>query len=260
MYCLKVREGTERIEVRRTGSAFVPTYLPAPSDSEPANSRKLIVPGYVFTLQALRLASPVPPEEWRIIEALSNSAPSFADDDGKIIFGPLTGLDDIIVSMEDDAVTIRAVLLGKARTFRIGIRRGAPESNPAPAEDKAPEKAPDQEESKMEFSRELMDRILADAEVNGIHAAAKAAGVPWQTVSSWARKAGRPIVPKQTRKPAEKAKEKSSPRNSAQPSGAEKPEAGRSPLEIENAVLRERVVKLEAKIQKLQNAINELMK
>ncbi len=261
MYSLKVIEGTERIEVRKWGSAFVPTYIPAPSEAEPGNVRKLVVPGYIFTLQMVRLANPVPPEEWQIIEALSDSHPTVVDDDGQIISGPLMGLEDIIVRIEGDAAEIRVNLLGKGRSYRIRVQHPSPEVESAP---EAPQPAGNttegQEDTEMEYTQERIDMILADAEANGIHAAAKAADIPWQTILSWARKTGRQITPKQVKKSAvRKAGKTAAPAKAASPANPASKD-NRSPLEIENAVLRERIAKLEAKIQKLQSAITELMK
>ncbi len=256
MYCLKVREGAEKYEVRRISSAFVPTYLPAPSASESSKERKIIIPGYIFTLQNHRLGSQVPPEEWQIIEALSDSRPTVINGDGKIISGPFMGLENIFTSIEEDAADIRVSLLESTRYYRIRIRHGEAEDESSPDETQPGETAPDQEETNMEYTQERINMILEEAEKNGVHAAGKAYSIPWQTIISWARKAGRQITPKKTNKPA---KGKKNNKKTTIAKKAETLKTKHSPLEIENAALRERIANLEEKLQKLQNVMNILM-
>ncbi len=235
--------------------SFVPTYLPAPSASESGRERKIILPGYIFTLQNHRLGSQVPPEEWQIIEALSDSRPTVINSDGKIISGPFIGLENIFTSIEEDAADIRVSLLESTRYYRIRIRHGEAEDKSSPVEMQPGETAPDQEETNMEYTQERINMILEEVEKNGAHATSKAYGVPWQTIISWARKAGRQITPKRTNNQAKGKKSK----KTAIAKNAETLKAKHSPLEIENVVLRERVASLEEKLQKLHNVMNILM-
>ena len=97
MYCIRVKVGQERLLVGMYSSAFIPSYISA--EAHPyKGERKLVVPGYIFTIQKESKAILVPEEEWRIIEALSDTQPSFVDDMGKILSGPLLGLDDLVIS------------------------------------------------------------------------------------------------------------------------------------------------------------------
>ena len=263
MYSIRVAEGRERVEVRKYSSAFVPSYIPAPqpdaSEPVPGGTRKLIVPGYVFTLRAERQAVPVPEDECRIIDALSSSRPSVIDDTGKIVSGPLAGLEDAVAGVETDRVLIRVRLLGKTREYWIRVRHEAEDAVPSSGPVSSAGNTLGQEEAAMAYTREQIDTILADAEIKGIHAAARSAGVPWQTVCSWAKKSGRQITPKAEAADKKRTGSAAGVKKTEQSPPETVPESDLSPLEIENAVLRERIRKLENKIQKLKKAIAELM-
>ena len=91
----------------------------------------------------------------------------------------------------------------------------------------------------MSRSRVTIDS-LADAVMEGL---TEYADLATDDMKVAVRKAGKTAAPAKAASPANPASKDN-----------------RSPLEIENAVLRERIAKLEAKIQKLQSAITELMK
>lgn len=260
MYSIKVKEGRERVEVRYYSSAFVPTYVQAPQAGAPSKGiRRMIVPGYLFSIRKEKNADPVPEEEWRIIEALSDAHPTFVDEEGKIVSGPLAGIEEYVVRTEEDRAEIRATLMGRERKYCLALHRRAEDRTQPEGGGEAEEKG----ETEMEYTQEQIDAVLADAEANGIHVAAKNAGVPWQTALKWARASGRNIPsrwngPKKKKKaPSAKDRTDTEPENAVDSVSADGEE--RSPLEVENAVLRERIAKLEAKIQKLQKAIAELM-
>ena len=79
MYCVKVEPGKERIKVRQVASGFLPSYREADEKGRPDERKRFVVPGYVFMLQYAPGAVPVPEEEWKIIEAISDPAPSTLD-------------------------------------------------------------------------------------------------------------------------------------------------------------------------------------
>ena len=255
MYCIKVTEGRERIEIRKYSSAFLPSCVSAGSQSGARNIRMSIVPGYIFTIRKESKAIPVPADEWQVIEALSDSHPSYIDENGAIISGPLAALNALVTSVKEDRVKIQASLLGEKRTYWIPVRSAAEEPAPVPdpqagirEENKEENKG---ENKKMEYTQEQVRKILAEASVSGVHAAAKSSGVPWQTVLRWAREAGTQLP---SRPASSKAGKKAK-------TGAKKPAANQdlSPLEAENAALRERVALLEEKVRKLRQAIEQLM-
>ena len=74
MYALKIENGKERIRVRSYASAFIPSYTSAAEDS--MGKRLFVVPGYIFLPKMISGAEKVPPTEWNVIEALSDSHPS----------------------------------------------------------------------------------------------------------------------------------------------------------------------------------------
>ena len=296
MYCVKVEPGKERIRVRHFTAGFLPSYMPAKdpdvpfaltnADSAPVPDarkkvRKLIVPGYVFSLQYTPGAKPVDEGEWRIIEALSDSHVSTYDfENGTFVEGPLVGMDPYVVHAGNDFVQIRTMLLGEERDYWVTAARPA-----APAPLSAdPEESGDREQSDaaegdqmpteaantkavdpINYTREQIEAILLDAEKIGVHAAARAHGVKWQTVRSWAQKSGKEIHPKQSRKTAGtggKAKKETRKKTETKPSRGRK-KAADSPaahsLEAENAALRERVASLEKKIEKIRKVLAELL-
>ncbi len=207
MYCIKVPEGQERKELIKYSGAFLPSYISVDSDSTSIYGsrgiRRFIVPGYIFSIHKEGKAVTVPEKEWKIIEALSDSRPSFINEEDKIVFGPLACLNDLIKSKEGDRIQIQANLLEQDHIYWIRVRKAAEEAVPPKAEEPAPQ-APDTEEKPAPAAQEAgvkkkvnpqdqKEQILADAEKFGIHAAAKSAGIPWQTVLRWAREAGRQI-------------------------------------------------------------------
>ena len=246
MYCIRVAVGKERLLAGTYNSAFIPSYISV-KGYRGRSERRHVVPGYIFTIQKENKAILVPEEEWHIIEALSDIQPSFVDDMGKIVSGPLLGLDHLVVSTTKSKIQIQADLLGERRTYWIKVKNS--DKDVSSSEKQVEANMRDRGERKMENTQEQINKILADAEVNGVHAAAKKAGVAWQTVLRWARKAGKQIPPK-----AKKKKEF----KQGKPFSTSATNTNLSPLELENAILRERVTFLEEKVQKLQKAVAEL--
>ena len=75
MYAVKVEFGKERIRVRHYRDGFLPYYIScAESD---VGKRKLVVPGYVFTMTKVNGAEKVPDPDWAVIEAISDKQPSY---------------------------------------------------------------------------------------------------------------------------------------------------------------------------------------
>lgn len=258
MYCIKVPEGQERQELRKYSGAFLPSYLSVDSNSTSIYGsrgvRRFVVPGYIFSINKDHKAVTVPEKEWKIIEALSDSRPSFINEEDKIVFGPLACLNDRIKSKEGDRIQIQANLLGLTRTYWIQVRR-AGEEEPLP-ESKEPAMETDKKDtSKMEFTQKQIRQVLIDAEINGIHAAARSTGVPWQTVLRWARERNLNI-PSRKHISARKQTEKATPETNEK-SATTNPDL--SQAKAENAALKKRVKQLEEEIRKLQKAITELI-
>ncbi len=296
MYCIKVTPGTERIRVRSISSGFLPSYAPAAdpdapfafSDADGAfvassgkNIRKLVVPGYVFSLQRSPRAKQVDPEEWKIIDALSDSRTSVFDSSGlKFTEGPLMGLENLVVQVGSDHVQIKAVLLEAERTYYVPVTIAPEELAEAEriqqtaVQKETPVKTEDKEMEEV-YSQDRIDVILADAENIGIHAAGRKYEIPWQTIISWKKKKAKAADAPKQEKVADRKGKKASGRKSAgeknpgrkkaaemkATAAAEDEDAAKEadPLEIENAMLRERVASLESKIEKMKKAIADLM-
>ena len=122
MYAVKVEQGRERPEVRKISTGFLPSYRVYTGSAEEKSVRWLVVPGYVFSLSMTRNAQLVPNEEWEIIDKLSASAISMLDKSGKILSGPLKGLDRYVTKTGKDYVQFCVNLLGEARTYRLPCR------------------------------------------------------------------------------------------------------------------------------------------
>ena len=259
MYCIKVPVGQERKELIKYSGAFLPSYISVDSDStsiyKSRDKRRYIVPGYIFSINKEGKAVTVPEKEWQVIEALSDPHPSFIDEEGKIVYGPLTGLNDLIKSTEDNRIQIQANLLGEERTYWIQVRN-AGEEKESTTENKQPDtKTEKKETAKMEYTQEQIRQILIDAEINGIHAAARSAGVPWQTILRWARER-KMNIPSRKHISARKRAEKANPETNEE-SATTNPD--HSQAKAENAALKKRVKQLEEEIRKLQKAITELI-
>ena len=186
MYAVKVEPGRERPEVRKISTGFLPTYRVYTGSAEEKSVRWLVVPGYVFSLSMTRNAQPVPNEEWEIIDKLSASAISTLDKSGKILSGPLTGLDRYVTKTGKDYVQLCVNLLGEARTYRLPCRiaegSGAAGENEGGASDMAV--------VNKELTEERIAAMLERAEKVGIHAAAGEFGIAWQTLAKFRRRAG----------------------------------------------------------------------
>ena len=140
MYAVKVEQGRERPEVRKISTGFLPSYRVYTGDER--SVRWLVVPGYVFSLSMTRNAQLVPNEEWEIIDKLSASAISTLDKSGKIVSGPLKGLDRYMTKAGKDYVQFCVNLLGEARTYRLPCRI-AEETEEAAGSSDVPASVPD---------------------------------------------------------------------------------------------------------------------
>ena len=184
MYAVKVEQGRERPEVRKISTGFLPSYRVYTGDER--SVRWLVVPGYVFTLSKTRKAEPVPDEEWEIIDKISSSAISTLDKDGKILSGPLTGLDRYVTKTGKDYVQLCVNLLGEARTYRLPCRIAEETEETKENEGGAPDMAGENKE----LTEERIAAMLERAEKVGIHAAAGEFGIAWQTLAKFRRRNG----------------------------------------------------------------------
>ena len=251
MYAVKVETGRERPEVRKISTGFLPTYRVYTGSAEEKSVRWLVVPGYVFSLSMTRNAQPVPNEEWEIIDKLSASAISTLDKRGKILSGPLTGLDRYVTKTGKDYVQLCVNLLGEARTYRLPCRIA--EEPGAAGENKGG--APDMAGENKELTEERIAAMLERAEKVGVHAAAGEFGIAWQTLAKFRRRAGgagagkpEPILKAGN---AKRGRPKVVKTVSQVLSAAE--------LEAENAALRKQVDELTAKLEKAMMTLARVM-
>ena len=287
MYAVKVVQGWERAEVRHISSGFLPTYR-VKTDSADRSVRRLVVPGYVFTLVRVRNAVQVPDGEWEVIDRLSDSADSAMDQDGKFVSGPLVGLEQYVIWRGPDFVELSVNLLGETRRYRLPcqVAEGTGELK------KNGEDVSGMAKEKTVYTDEQKAAMIARADEIGVKAAAEEYGVPWQVVAQakrWAaEKSGSEKTAsagkasgKKTRgkKAAAKGASDSVPSDkktrvrkpSVKKTGAavkeEKSEAGKNiapgrpatALEIENASLREQVKELKATVVKLKKALADML-
>ncbi len=117
------------------------------------------------------------------------------------------------------------------------------------------------------YTEAEQDEILERAKVVGIHKAAQEYGLTWQMVTSWSRKrkaaAEALNAPKsQDAKPEKLGKsgkpDKADKSDKSKADGKASP-ASNSKLELENAILRERVGTLAQQVERLKKAITELI-
>ena len=245
MYAVKVEQGRERPEVRKISTGFLPSYRVYTGDER--SVRWLVVPGYVFTLSKTRKAEPVPDEEWEIIDKISSSAISTLDKDGKILSGPLTGLDRYVTKTGKDYVQFCVNLLGEARTYRLPCRiaeePGATGGNKGGAPNMAVENK--------ELTEERIAAMLERAEKVGVHAAAGEFGIAWQTLAKFRRRAGGAGAGK----PEPGLKAVSAKRGRPKVVKAVAQQLSEAELEAENAVLRKQVEELTAKLEKAKKTL-----
>ena len=250
MYAVKVEQGRERPEVRKISTGFLPSYRVYTGDER--SVRWLVVPGYVFTLSKTRKAEPVPDEEWEIIDKISSSAISTLDKDGKILSGPLTGLDRYVTKTGKGYVQFCVNLLGEARTYRLPCRiaeePGATGGNKGGAPNMAVENK--------ELTEERIAAMLERAEKIGIHAAAGEFGIAWQTLAKFRRRAGGAGAGK----PEPILKAVSAKRGRPKVVKAVAQKLSEAELEAENAALRKQVEELTAKLEKVENTLTDLLK
>ena len=319
MYCVKVEPGKERIKVRQVASGFLPSYREADETGRPDERKRFVVPGYVFMLQYAPGAVPVPEEEWKMIEAISDPAPSTLDfANRKIVEGPLQAVEGNITAFEENRIRVYANLLGENRWYRLAVVPFVPEaaegsdgtgaagdagadgsdgaaadgagadgSDGTIAADGAGETAKGGAEDMSEIARsgytkEQEAQMIARAEEIGVRAAAAEYGVNWQVVAGMKRRAkngGKEAA--EEKKPAKAPKtEAAAPETAAAPektaAGEAAPKAAGTPaetatatetaasgnieaLKVENAILREKIEKMEAQVEKLRKALQELI-
>ena len=319
MYCVKVEPGKERIKVRQVASGFLPSYREADETGRPDERKRFVVPGYVFMLQYAPGAVPVPEEEWKMIEAISDPAPSTLDfANRKIVEGPLQAVEGNITAFEENRIRVYANLLGENRWYRLAVVPFVPEaaegsdgagaagnagadgsdgaaaygagadgSDGTIAADGAGETAKGEKEDMSEIARsgytkEQEAQMIARAEEIGVRAAAAEYGVNWQVVAGMKRRAkngGKDAA--EEKKPAKAPKtEAAAPKTAAAPektaAGEAAPKAAGTPaetatatetaasgnieaLKVENAILREKIEKMEAQVEKLRKALQELI-
>ena len=250
MYAVKVEQGRERPEVRKISTGFLPSYRVYTGDER--SVRWLVVPGYVFTLSKTRKAEPVPDEEWEIIDKISSSAISTLDKDGKILSGPLTGLDRYVTKTGKDYVQLCVNLLGEARTYRLPCRIA--EEPGATGENKGG--APNMAVENKELTEERIAAMLERAEKVGIHAAAGEFGIAWQTLAKFRRRNGGAGAGK----PEPILKAGSAKRSGPKVVKTVAQQLSEAELEAENAALRKQVEELTAKLEKVKNTLTDLLK
>ena len=319
MYCVKVEPGKERIKVRQVASGFLPSYREADETGRPDERKRFVVPGYVFMLQYAPGAILVPEEEWKMIEAISDPAPSTLDfANRKIVEGPLQAVEGNITAFEENRIRVYANLLGENRWYRLAVVPFVPEaaegsdgtgaagdagadgsdgaaadgagadgSDGTIAAEDAGETAKGEAEDMSEIARsgytkEQEAQMIARAEEIGVRAAAAEYGVNWQVVAGMKRRAkngGKEAA--EEKKPAKAPKtEAAAPETAAAPekttAGEAAPKAAGTPaetatatetaasgnieaLKVENAILREKIEKMEAQVEKLRKALQELI-
>ena len=245
MYAVKVEQGRERPEVRKISTGFLPSYRVYTGDER--SVRWLVVPGYVFTLSKTRKAEPVPDEEWEIIDKISSSAISTLDKDGKILSGPLTGLDRYVTKTGKDYVQLCVNLLGEARTYRLPCRIAEETEETKENEGGAPDMAVDNKE----LTEERIAAMLERAEKVGIHAAAGEFGIAWQTLAKFRRRNGGAGAGK----PEPILKAGSAKRGRPKVVKAVAQQLSEAELEAENAALRKQVEELTAKLEKAKKTL-----
>ena len=267
MYCVNVGEGKERARVRDYNSGFLPSYKPAfllPPDSlksrEPRPNdkgvKRFVIPGYVFLFQYAPRAALVPENEWKVIEAISDTHLSTLDPEtGQMIDGPLKEVNHLITQVNGDSIRLTVNLLGMQRQYWLRVSLASSADTENTTEIKTEE---DQTmKQKTEYSREQITAMLERAEKIGIHAAAEEYGIAWQTLTRMKRKMEKGDLSAETEKSSEKPRRKASNVQSGRKAG----DKGKSESEllVENEVLKKRIAELEAKIDKLQKAIRDLI-
>ena len=250
MYAVKVEQGRERPEVRKISTGFLPSYRVYTGSAEEKSVRWLVVPGYVFSLSMTRNAQLVPNEEWEIIDKLSASTISTLDKSGKILSGPLKGLDRYMTKAGKDYVQFCVNLLGEARTYRLPCRI-AEETEEAAEAKESKAKMADAASGMKELSEEQIAAALERAEKVGIHAAAGEFGIAWQTLAKFRRRNGGAGAGK----PEPILKAGSAKRGRPKVVKAVAQQLSEAELEAENAALRKQVEELTAKLEKAKKTL-----
>ena len=283
MYCINVTPGSERIKVRQVASGFNPKYREAEGKGK-ISDKRLVVPGYVFTMQFTPGARKVPDAEWKIIEAVSDPHPSTVDQrKRKMVEGPLKSIEDMISVIQADRVKVTAMILGEERSYWLPVDKledeasspekvadegaggdadaGDSDTSANSAEDSKEEKKRNAHQipkSKYDFTEEQKAAMMARTDEIGIKEAAKEFSVPWQAIAQLKRrereKNGIPVAPKAPKTGNRKRKK----------AAAGNPELSSPPediegLRIQNQMLREKLSKLEIRAEKLKRALLEML-
>ena len=284
MYCINVTPGSERIKVRQVASGFNPKYREAEGKGK-ISDKRLVVPGYVFTMQFTPGARKVPDAEWKIIEAVSDPHPSTVDQrKRKVVEGPLKSIEDMISVIQADRVKVTAMILGEERSYWLPVDKledeasspekvadegaggdadaGDSDTSANSAEGRKAEKqrkALQILKSKYDFTEEQKAAMMARAEEIGYREAAKEFSVPWQAIAQLKRrereKNGIPVAPKAPKTGTRKRRKKGAAGN---PELSSPPEDIES-LKIQNQMLREKLSKLEKRAEKLKRALLEML-
>ena len=118
-------------------------------------------------------------------------------------------------------------------------------------------------DQKREYSQELQAAIFARANEIGIHAAAAEYGMAWQTLAWMRRKTAQgtedaPAAKKESKKAGRKSGTATVRTEAPGAEAAGDREKTADELRAENAALRERIAKLEERINNFRNALAEL--
>ena len=263
MYCVNVGEGKERARVRDYHSGFLPSYKPAflyPPDSHMNRKprpndrgiKRFIVPGYVFLFQYAARSTLVPENDWKVIEAISDTRLSRLDPGtGRIVEGPLKEVNHLITQVDGDCIQLKANLFGVQRQYWLRVSLAS-----SGVTERTTETAVEEERTmrqKAEYPQEQISAMLERAEIIGIHATADEYGLAWQTLMSIKKKAKSGDLSAGTKKPQQKSSKAQYKRKTSDE------EKSKSELLAENALLKEKIAKLEAKIKKFQKATKDLM-
>ena len=293
MYSVKVQEGRERAALNRISGAFLPTYIRAASSSH--QTKELLLPGYVFTMDKTDHGEKISDEDYHIISILASKELSIVNRAGKVLAGPLKEIEKYIVYADWDFVLIKVRLLDKLREYYVrvlppekaGMSRSlkasdapdqpseppVPPSAPDEAQDAAQETAKKQQKIKEKtqmpeknttFTNEQIRSALElEARIGNRDAAAQL-HIPWQLLAQWKKRAAKDpsIAPRSNIQQAtdtETKEEFPQPHEAGAPAAETSADRPASALEIENAVLKEQVATLTARVAKLTKALQDLL-
>ena len=251
------------------------------------DGKQLAVPGYVFTPQYAPGTVQVPEDEWKIIEALADPAPSVFDHANRTFAeGPLRDVEAEITDIEAERIRLCVKLLGENREYWLAVtpldpetaeafRKAVPEM-PVSADGGTDESGGSGGRTVMSekavFTQEQEAEILARAEEVGTKQAAEEYSVSWQVIAGMKRrargkKAGTDAPEKPEVQPGRTGRTESEPeaspgRKRGRPRKADSmPEApgDEDGLRVENAVMREKAAALEKRVRKLNRVLQIMM-